>query len=281
MDSDKLGNMTANGIFYTSTGLILAIMVVISYFVFFHSESVEPGFELVVVDKPFFFGHDGVRETPVREGRIVLWRTSSVVQVPVTPMSTRIVIDDFSSSNNILLDFESTIQFKVTNSPSLIKSFGEQWFNNNISQQYLSLVRDIVKTKTMEEMMSNPKTADEVDRQITTQLIALVKDSGLPIQIINVSLGRAKPNADVLVQMNKTASEQQRLKTLIEATAAEKQREKEQEARAIADNAYRNKMGLSPEQFVQLEAIRRYSDACSKSTCVIGTGASVIMSPGK
>lgn len=87
---------------------------------------------------------------------------------------------------------------------------------------------------------------------------------------MNISLGRAKPNNDVLEQMNKTAAEQQRERTMIAATAAEKQREQEQKAKAAADNAYRNAMAMSPEQFIQLEYIRRMSEACSKSTCVIG-----------
>lgn len=265
-------------------GIMLGIVLFLAFIIWAcltHTVVAEPGTEVVLVDNPYFVGNEGIRPEPLREGRKLLWVTTRDISVTVSPTSERIVIDDFSSSNNILLDFESTIQYRVTNSPALIRGFGKEWFTNNISQQYLSLVRDVVKTKTMEEMMSNQKVANELDIIITESLRKLVVDSKLPIEILNVSLGRAKPNADVLAQINKTAAEQQRLKTLIQATAAEKQREAEQEARAIADNAYRNKMSLSPEQFVQLEAIKRYSEACAKSTCVIGTSAHVMVNQAR
>ena len=102
------------------------------------------------------------------------------------------------------------------------------------------------------------------------ELKAKIADEKLPVVILNVSLGRAKPNPNVLAQMNETAQQEQRKKSLFAATDAEKQRELEQTAKARADNAYRNAMSLSPEQFIQLEAIKRYSEACAKSTCVIG-----------
>lgn len=255
-------------------GVILAglgiVLTVICWLFFLHTEVVEPGHELVINDKPYFVGHDGVRDEPVREGRIMLWRTSSVDEVRMTPQSIPVRVDDFSSRDSILLDFETTIQWRVVDSVTLVKHFGSEWFKNNIHNQYLSIVRDAVKTRTMAEMMSDPNVAQQVDDQVTNKIRELVKEQKLPIEIMNISLGRAKPNNDVLEQMNKTAAEQQRERTMIAATAAEKQREQEQKAKAAADNAYRNAMAMSPEQFVQLEYIRRMSEACSKSTCVIG-----------
>lgn len=251
---------------------LLAILVGIFVWAFFmHTEVVEPGHQLVVNDKPYFFGHEGVRPEPITEGRILLFNTSTAEIVRMTPQSTTIVIDDFSSKNNILLDFGTTVQWRVANSVTLVKSFGvKDWFNNNLHNQYLAIVRDAVKKRTMEEMMSDPNTAAEVDNEVTAGVRKLVADEGLPIVILNVSLGRAKPNENVLRQMNETAQQEQRKKSLIAATDAENQREKEQTAKARADNAYRNAMSLSPEQFIQLEAIKRFSEACEKSTCVIG-----------
>lgn len=250
----------------------LAIFIGISVWAFFmHTEVVEPGHQLVINDKPYFYGHDGVRPEPITEGRILLFNTSSAEVVRMTPQSTTIVIDDFSSKNNILLDFGTTVQWRVANSVTLVKNFGvKDWFNNNLHNQYLAIVRDAVKKRTMEEMMSDPTAAAEVDNEVTAGVRKLVADEKLPVVILNVSLGRAKPNPNVLAQMNETAQQEQRKKSLFAATDAEKQRELEQTAKARADNAYRNAMSLSPEQFIQLEAIKRFSEACEKSTCVIG-----------
>ena len=255
-------------------GILSAIMLLgvgITWLFFMHTETVEPGHHLVINDKPYFFGHEGVRPQPLTEGRILLFRTSSTESVRMTPQSTPIKVDDFSSKDNILLDFETTVQWKVTDAVSLVKNFGAtDWLNNNLRNQYLSLVRDSVKKYAMSDMMSDIATAQEIDNEVTDGIRKLVAEEKLPVIIMNVSLGRAKPNESVLQQMNDTAAQQQRQKTLVAATQAEKQREQEQIAKARADNAYRNAMNLSPEQFIQLEAIKRYSEACSKSTCVIG-----------
>lgn len=251
--------------------LVGVIIFGLVWLVFMHTEVVEPGHELVINDKPYFFGHDGIRLESIKEGRVLLFNTSSAVAINMLPLSQPVKVDDFASKDNILLDFETTIQYKVNNSVVLVSKFGaKDWFVNNIQNQYLAIVREAVKKKTMSEMMSDVTAAADIDKEVTTALIALVKESNLPITILNVSLGRAKPNAEVLAQMNETAAQQQRKKTLIEAEAAEIQRKKEQVAKAAADNAYRNEMGLSPELFVQLESVKRFSEACKTSTCVIG-----------
>lgn len=266
--------MSTAGLVGSLVGILAVLGLIIGAIVwifFMHTEVVEPGHQLVINDKPYFAGHDGVRPEPITEGRVLLFNTSSAEVVRMTPQSTTIVIDDFSSKNNILLDFGTTIQWRVADSVTLVKNFGvKDWFNNNLHNQYLAIVRDAVKKRTMEEMMSDPNTAAEVDNEVTAGVRKLVTDEKLPIVILNVSLGRAKPNQNVLAQMNETAQQEQRKKSLFAATDAEKQRELEQTAKARADNAYRNAMSLSPEQFIQLEAIKRFSDACEKSTCVIG-----------
>lgn len=87
---------------------------------------------------------------------------------------------------------------------------------------------------------------------------------------MNVTLGRARPNDNVLAQMNETAAQQQRVNTLAAAVEAEKERQKEQEAKASADNAYRNKMGLSPEQYLVREIAELNANACQKAqSCIM------------
>lgn len=263
-------------------GAVSAAIFAICWFAFMHTETVEPGHHGVIVDKPYFWGNEGVRKDPLTEGRVLLWRTSSLTPIRMTPQSITVKVDDYGSADNILLDFESTIQLRVTNSVRLVNEFGEGWFDNNIKQQYLAIVREAIKKKTMTDMMSSVTAAKEIDEEVTTALQALIKASGLPVEILGVSMGRAKPNDVVLAQMNETAAQQQRKKTLIEATAAEAERKKEQVAKAEADNAYRNAMDLSPQMFIQLEQIKRFAEACAAqgNVCVVnaaGGGANPVM----
>jgi len=272
-----------NVLLYGIAGLV--IIAIATFFLVWllamRTETVEPGHELVIIDKPYFFGSSGVRDETLKQGRILLFRTSDVEPVRMTPQSYNVKFDDLSSADNILLDFESTIQFKITDAKVLVSKFGSKdWFVNNLQRQYMSIVREAVKKETMTDMMSNAETSTRVDTYVTDALQKLVAESKLPIAILGVTLGRAKPNDNVLLQMNETAAQQQRNKTLIAATAAEEQRAKEQTAKAAADNAYRNALGMNSEQFIQLEAIKRYSEACAKSErCIVtpGMGTNVLV----
>lgn len=274
----KLTGLSIGLISAVSVAVVSLALAIFTWMFFMHSETVEPGHELVVIDKPYFFGHDGVRADPVKDGRILLFRTSTVRDISVTPFNVNVGFDDLSTKDNSFLDFGSAIQMKVLDSVKLVKNFNvDAWFASTIEQQYRQVVRDVVKTKTMTEIMSDPVAAKEIDDKVTAELIRLVKESGLPMQVIGVTLGRARPNASVVAEMDQTSAQQQRKKTLIEAKQAEDSRRESEEARAVADNAYRNKMGLDPAQFIELERIKRYSEACAKSTCIVTSGQAPIV----
>ena len=232
--------------------------------------SPDPGQEAVIIDQPYFIGHGGVRDKPVKPGRAVFWWSTNHVYVDMTPQTQHVTFNDYSSADNILLDFDTAIQYRVTDSVRLIRDFGQDWFKNNIVSQYSSIVREAVKTKTMTDMMSNVTAAAALDQQVTEQIRALVKSRGLPIQVMDVTLGRAVPNENVLQQMNDTAAQQQRLRTLDAAKLAEDARKAEQESKAAADQAYQNKMGMSVEDTVKLQVAQLQVDACKVAReCVI------------
>jgi hypothetical protein len=76
----------------------------------------------------------------------------------------------------------------------------------------------------------------------------------LPIEVINVIVGRAIPNGPQKEEMDRTAAatqakrtEESRKEMLIAREAAERQR-------AIADKAYQTELGLSTDQFIELRA---------------------------
>lgn len=272
-----------NVVLGTASLVAAALVALLLFFwIFFHTQTVEPGHEGVIVDKPYFFGSSGVRPEPLREGRQILWRTSSMVTVAVVPQHKRIVIDDFSSSDNILLDFESTIHYRINDSVRMVNEFGLEWFESNVLHQYLNFVREQIKQKSMPDMMSSPVAAQKVDDSVTAALVAMVESRNIPIEVLGVSLGRARPNPKVLEQMNETAAQQQRERTLVAAEAAERQREREQIAKAVADNAYRNRLGMTPEQFINKEINLRWAEACEKAPhCVITPGSYVMNLPAK
>jgi regulator of protease activity HflC (stomatin/prohibitin superfamily) len=252
---------------------IALLVSFITYVFFTHSVTVSPGSEVVLIDQPYFFGHEGVRSQTIKSGRELIWDSTKTVEVSMVPQVIKVDFDDISSKDNILLDFSTSIQFQVTDAAVITAKYGDNWFNNNILQPYSMIVRQNVKAQEMGHLMSDPNTATVVDQTVTDQVRAVVAAAKIPVRILDVTLGRAKPNENVLKQMNETAAEQQRFKTLVASTIAEQQRQKSEEARAKADNAYRNAMQMNPEQFVRLQEAKLYSDACKGSEhCIITSG---------
>lgn len=233
----------------------------------------------VLIDRPWLSSGGGVRDDVVPGGtRAYTYLSTEKVYVTVTPQQKTMGFDDFASKDNILLDFNTSIQFRVTNAPVLVRDFGGEWFKNNVEAQYTAIVRNQVKLHDMASMMASPEVAQQVDDEVTKNIQQLIKDTKLPIEILNVTLGRAIPNENVLAQMNETAAQQQRVKTLAAAVSAEEERKKEQEAKADADNAYRAKMGLTPEQYLAREIAEINASACkeAKGGCtVVPTGSTL------
>ena len=113
-------------------------------------------------------------------------------------------------------------------------------------------------------------------KQITlTDKVAELK---MPVRILEISLGKAKPNPKILEQMNETAAQQQRLLTLEQARLAEVKRKEEQTAKAEADNAYRNTIGLSAEEYVRLQLADKLVAACreAKECVLVPQGTNVV-----
>jgi hypothetical protein len=84
-----------------------------------------------------------------------------------------------------------------------------------------------------------------------------------------MTVGKANPPDAVKNQRIETATQEQRIQTEKQKTA-EDQRQQAESSRANADNAYREAMHLSPEQFIQLETIKMQQEVCGpqgKANC--------------
>ena len=225
----------------------------------------EPGDVAVYQDRPYFVGHEGIRSDVLTEGRDMTWPSTTIIYVTTAPQTLHVPFQDLSSMDNILLDFDTSVQLRVVDAADTLKRFGPRWWENNVVSPYNSIVRKAVKSEKMAQMMSDPVAAEKVDQEVTEQLRALIKASGIRVEVMAVNLGKAKPNDNVLAQMNNTAAEQQR--------------KLEQEAKADADNAYRNKMGLSPEQYLARQLAEIQAEACKKAAAcyLVPQGTNVVV----
>jgi len=234
-----------------------------------------PGTESVIMDKPIFVGQGGVRGETFKPGRNYTWWSSEAIGINMQNLKIEEVFDDLMTSDTVPVDFRTTLQIRITDPIAIVKTYGtETWYANNLQRQYQALVRDEAKKYSMNDLLTGTDTASTMERNVRAGLDKIIKENKLPFVVADLSIGRALPNKNVLEQIDMTAAQQQRSKTMIEQEKAEVQRKRAEQARAAADNAYRQEMQLSPDQFLQLEGIKRYSDACrAGTTCTFVMGA--------
>jgi regulator of protease activity HflC (stomatin/prohibitin superfamily) len=242
----------------------------------------DAGHEAVLVRKPLLFGSGGVDPTPVKTGLKYVAFTTAGIDVNMQPRRIDAEFTDLMTSDGVPIDFHAVISLQVIDSVKLVRDFGADMGGNaapgfwarNLDQPFRTAVRDAVKKHGMNEMAIQATAADEVDRLVTEHLLNIVKETGVPVKILDVSLGRANPPDAILHQRVETAAQEQRINTEKQKKLAEDQRKLAEESRAAADQAYNQKMGLNTEQYVALQAIQMQRDVCAKGTCTFIYGAS-------
>ena len=260
--------------------LILALAALLSGC---HSVTTEPGSESVIIDNPWFFGHGGVREETQKPGLSWYWWTTKAVQVTLVPQKYDEPLDHLATGDNNFINYASYIVLQWKDPASLVKNFGyEKWYEHNLKEQYRTIVRDVTKKYQMTPIMTDPGTLAAIEKEIADQFRKHIESTGLHVTLVNVNMGKALPDAPVIAEMNNTAVQQQRKKTEVQRKLAEDSRLQAEQSRAAADNAYRESMKLDAAQFVQLEGIKRYSEACKESkNCVIVQGGAPVLVGGR
>lgn len=237
------------------------------------SVEVPPGHEAVLVEMPVIFGHGGVVDTPVKPGRVYTWASTDYELVSMLPQQYEAFIEDLMSSDGVPLDFHASLRIQVNDSVSLIKNFGPRWYENNLGVELLSYIRQSVRKYGLNETAVSAEAIDKIDDEVEAALIEYVKESGLPVKILKVTVGKANPPDSVKDQRVATAKEQQRAITEHQRKLAEDARREAELARAASDNAYREAMRLDEAQFLELERIKMMRDVCAKGgTCTFFIG---------
>ncbi len=201
----------------------------------------DAGHEVVLIEKPLIFGHGGVDPEPVKTGRTFVALTTDGVDVSMQPQKFETELPDTMTSDGVPITFHAIMVLQVTDSVSLIKNF-----------------------RGMNETAISTTALDAIDAEIRDSLIEFIKDKGLPVKLNTMTVGRANPPDAIKHQRIDTAAQEQRIQTEKQTKLAEDQRKMAEQSRADADNAYREAMHLSPEQFIQLESIKMQKEACGK-----------------
>lgn len=240
------------------------------------------GEEIVLVRKPYLFGSGGVGSNPVSAGsRIIAWSTDEL-HVNMQPTTFIQHFNDMFTSDGVPLEFNVATRLQITDSVRMAKEFGvweyttggggiqagwPGWYGNNLFKPIENFVRQAVRKHGLNETAINPVAIDSIDAECLKAIQAEIERINLPVKLLGFTVGKATPPDAVKNQRIATAEQQQRKLTEDQRKLAEDARLAAEESRASADNAYRNKMTLSPEQFIQLEAIHAQRDVCLRGGC--------------
>jgi regulator of protease activity HflC (stomatin/prohibitin superfamily) len=236
----------------------------------------DAGHEVVLIEKPLFFGHGGVNPEPVKTGRTFTAVTTQGVDVSMQPRRFEANLPDTMTSDGVPISFHAIITLQVINSVDLVKNFGQNWYENNIEQPFGQFVRQAVRKHGMNETAISTTALDAIDEEIHDNLTQFIKEKQIPVRLITMTVGRANPPDAIKSQRIETAAQEQRVQTEKQIKLAEDQRKAAEESRAAADNAYRQAIGLSPEQYVQLKHIEMEMKVCGEGHCTfIDNGAGV------
>ena len=249
------------------------------------------GQEAVLIRKPWFFGHGGVVQQPVRTGLSYVAITTQVVYISVMPQLVKEHFADIMSSDGVPLSFDAYVQMRVTDSVKLVEGFGgaldnvgdphvegstiPAWYAYNLQGPIRNMIRLAVKKHGLNEI-AIAYTADVViEGEVKQAINRYIAKRGMPVELVDFTLGKTNPPDAILDQRVRTAAEQQRQITEKQTQLAEEARKGAEIARADADNAYREKMGLSPEQFIHLQQIDMQRKVCDGGKCTFIIGAGV------
>jgi regulator of protease activity HflC (stomatin/prohibitin superfamily) len=240
--------------------------------------SPDAGHEVVLVEKPWLFGHGGVDPESVKTGRTFAAFTTDGVDVWMQPQKFETEMGDTMTSDGVPITFHAIIILQVVDSVSLIKNFGSEWYKNNLEEQFKTMVRQAVRKHGMNETAISTTALDAIDSEIRDELMVFLRDKALPVKLITMTVGKANPPDAIKHQRIETAAQEQRVNTEKQRKLAEDVRLQAEQSRANADNAYRESMHLSPEN------IEMQTEVCGergKATCTFLNGVSPVYNLGK
>lgn len=252
----------------------------------------DAGHQVVWVEKPMLFGHGGVDQSPVTAGREYGAMTSDAIDVNMQPQRVDMEFDDMMTKSGVPVSFHVLFVFQVKDAVKLVSGYGvdkdtseaKGAWNRVMDAQINQLVRDAVKGYDMQDIAISQVAVDAVSNRITKGTYDIAASTGLPITLLSVNVGRILPPDAIKHQRIETAAQEQRAITMQQTKLAEDQRKAAEQSRAAADNAYREAMQLSPDQFLQLERIKMQRDVCGRSngcTFFIGGSPSPIVDAGR
>lgn len=210
--------------------------------------------ESVLVYKPYLFGHGGVDETPISTGATWCVFTTDHYEFTITPVTITEEFKNMIPSDNTPVSFSTFLKVKIIKgrTPELYKNFSADWYTHSLQATFRTMVRDKASAFKMFDLASKRDISSQLEKDIFKDIEAYAKKLNIPVEIMQVSIGAITPPEQVLTETKNTAAQNQSILTQAARASAELARKNAEINKAIADQAYKNQMGMSQAEYLQL-----------------------------
>lgn len=219
----------------------------------------------VLVKRPYIFGSSGVEL--LRPDRHTIATSSTLILVDVQPDKKKESFNDLNTKDNSPVDFD--IYFSIQVIPSevhnLYSKFGLNYYEKSLQQELRNLTRDKCKQYDMNPLTNNDAVTTEINNYVLEEGRKIIKKLGIPVTLIAVNIGSINPPQQVIEERARTASAKQREQTIIQETKNEKERQSSEKARAVADRAYQENLGISTQQYIEILKINSKAKAYERA----------------
>jgi regulator of protease activity HflC (stomatin/prohibitin superfamily) len=235
----------------------IAILFLATSFTSCYLVQPDAGQESVLVYKPYFFGHGGVDDTPVTTGATWCAWTTDHKEFQVTPITVTEEFNNMIPSDNTPVSFSAylKIQIRGGQTPILYENFGEEWYRNSLQQTFRTMVREKASIFKMFELASKREISAQLEKDIFKDILEYAQKLNLPVDVLQVSIGAITPPEQVLTETKNTAAQNQSILTQQARANAELARKQAEINKAIADQAYKNQMGMSVTEYLHLRQL--------------------------
>lgn len=232
------------------------LIILLSLFLLSSCYRVKPnaGEESVLIYKPYIFGKGGVDQIPISTGSIWVANTTDYVTFNITPQSIGEEQENVITKDNTPVLVNSTLKLRIIQgkTPMLYQRFGKDWFENSISPTFYSSIRNKLSEYKMLELSNDRTILKKLENELFLEISKYVKSINIPVEIMQVTLGRIVPPIEVLEETKKTAAQNQAILTQDSRSKMEVSRKEADVNKAIADQAYQKQMNMSIDQYLQL-----------------------------
>ena len=215
------------------------------------------GEEAVLTYKPYLFGHGGVDPAPVQTGaEWCVWTTESQLYT-ITPLTLTEEFSNMIPSDNTPISFAVYLRIQVISgkTPYLHQHFGVEWYKNNLQAPFRTMVRDKACVFKMFDLASKREISEQLEKEIFKEITDFCVKIGLPISVVQVSIGAITPPEQVLTETKLTAAQNQSILTQGARAKAEDARAAAETKKAIADKAYQSSMGMTIAEYLHLRQL--------------------------